>query len=447
MISSNTLSMNRRILNLAIPNVISNITIPLLGMVDIAIAGRLTGSTDASIGAIAIGAAIFDFIYWNCAFIRMGTSGLTAQAFGARNFAECANILARSVVAALVVAILLLVFQNAVGAFSLGIMHGSETVQSMAREYFFARIWAAPATISLYAIHGWFIGMQNSKTPMVVAIAMNGVNIGVSLLLVYKFDMGIKGIAWGTVAAQYSGVIISWIFWAVNYRRFARYISMRESIHLRPMLHFLNVNKDIFIRTACVVAVYTFFTSASSGMGDTTLAINTLLMQLFTLFSYMSDGLAYAAESLVGKFVGAGNRASLRHCIVNLFYWGLGIAVAFIAIYLLFWRDILSLFTTSDTIISGAGAYIIWIVLVPLLGFGPFLLDGILIGATRTKILRNTMFFATLIFFALYYSTINILGNDALWLSFIIYLIARGVLQYFATDRLRILTHPSDYSS
>lgn len=431
--------MNRRILKLAIPNVISNITIPLLGMVDIAIAGRLSGSTDASIGAIAIGAAIFDFLYWNCAFIRMGTSGLTAQAYGARDFRECANVLMRSVVAALVLAMLLLLFQRWVGAFSLSIMHGSDTVQQMAERYFFVRIWAAPATISLYAIHGWFIGMQNSRTPMVVAILMNIVNVAVSLLLVYRYDMSIEGIAWGTVAAQYSGLILSWGLWAIHYKRFVRYISLRECLHLGPLLHFLNVNKDIFLRTACVVAVYTFFTSASSGMGDTTLAINTLLMQLFTLFSYMSDGLAYAAESLVGKFVGAANYTSLRRCITNLFYWGLGIALVYNLIYILFWRDILSIFTTSTAIIEGAGSYIVWIVLIPLLGFAPFLMDGILIGATRTKILRNTVFVAMICFFATYYTFVGAMGNNALWLAFIVFLIARAVFQYLFSDRLRIL--------
>lgn len=429
--------MNKRILNLAIPNVISNISIPLLGMIDLAIAGRMESS--AAIGALAIGTAIFNFIYWNCAFIRMGTSGLTAQALGARNLAECTHILTRSAAVALGMGLLLLVFQKWVGNLSLGLMHGSETVQAMAAEYFFARIWAAPATVSLYAIHGWFIGMQNSKLPMAVSIAINVINVVFSLWFVYGYDMGVAGIAWGTVVAQYGGLLLSWVLWAVYYRRFARFTDLRRSLKIKPMLKFFDINKDIFLRTACIVAVYTFFTSASSGMGDTLLAVNTLLMQLFTLFSYMSDGLAYAAESLVGKFVGARNTAALRHCIRNLFYWSFGVALAYVAIYMAGWRGILSLFTDSQEVIESAGRYVVWVVLVPLTGFAPFLMDGILLGATRTRILRNAMFLSLAVFFGVYYGLAGPWGNNALWLAFILFMVSRGAIQWWMTDRLRIL--------
>lgn len=299
--------MNRRILRLAIPNIISNITIPLLGMVDTAIAGRL-GDGAAAIGAIGIGTTIFNMIYWTCGFLRMGTSGITAQAYGARNLRECTDILVRSMSVAIVLALLLVLLRNPVGRFSLGLMQGSEGARALAAEYFFARIWAAPASISLFAIHGWFIGMQNSKTPMVVSIISNVVNVVFSALFVFRFDMGIAGVAWGTVVAQYTGVAVSWIFWGVYYGRLAKYADLRRSIRLKPMTQFFHINKDIFLRTLCLVTAYTFFTAASSRFGDTVLATNTLLMQLFTLFSYMSDGFAYAAESLAGKYIGAGNR-------------------------------------------------------------------------------------------------------------------------------------------
>lgn len=429
--------MNKRILHLAIPNIISNISIPLLGMIDLAIAGRMESS--AAIGAIAIGTAIFNFIYWNCAFIRMGTSGLTAQALGARHLAECMHILTRSAVFALGLGLLLLIFQHWLGIFSLALMNGSDTVQAMAAEYFYARIWAAPATISLYAIHGWFIGMQNSKLPMVVAIASNIINVVFSLWFVYGYDMGVAGIAWGTVVAQYGGLLLSWLLWAVYYRRLARFLDLRHSLKIKPILKFFDINKDIFLRTACIVAVYTFFTSASSGMGDTILAVNTLLMQLFTLFSYMSDGLAYAAESLVGKYVGARNIPALRHCIRNLFYWSLGVAVAYVAIYITAWRGILGLFTDVQSVIESAGSYIIWVILVPLTGFAPFLMDGILLGATRTRILRNSMFLALAVFFGSYYGLVSHWGNDALWFAFILFMISRGTIQWIMTHRLRIL--------
>ena len=272
--------MNRRILRLAIPNIISNITIPLLGMVDTAIAGRL-GDGAAAIGAIGIGTTIFNMIYWTCGFLRMGTSGITAQAYGARNLRECTDILVRSMSVAIVLALLLVLLRNPVGRFSLGLMQGSEGARALAAEYFFARIWAAPASISLFAIHGWFIGMQNSKTPMVVSIISNVVNVIFSALFVFRFDMGIAGVAWGTVVAQYTGVAVSWIFWGVYYGRLAKYADLRRSIRLKPMTQFFHINKDIFLRTLCLVTAYTFFTAASSRFGDTVLATNTLLMQLF----------------------------------------------------------------------------------------------------------------------------------------------------------------------
>ncbi len=427
--------MNRRILHLAIPNIISNLTIPLLGMTDIAVAGHI--GVDAAIGAIAVGVAIFGFIYWNCTFIRMGASGMTAQALGRRDLHECANILIRAMLVALSIAVLLLIFQVYVGRFSFSLMNGSKEVMALATQYFFIRIWAAPATISLYAIHGWFIGMQNSKTPMTVSILMNIINVALCLWFVFGTGMGIKGIALAIVITQYAGVVMSWLFWYKYYRRILHYIDWKESVRLKPMLRFFNVNKDIFLRTACNVAVYTFFTAASSGYGDVLLATNAILIQLFTFFSYMSDGFAYAAEALTGRFIGAGNFKALRHCIRNMFWWSFGIALGCILGYGIFWRDILSLFTGSAEIIATAGDYIEWIMVVPLIGFAPFLMDGILIGATRTRVLRDSMFLSTIIFFGLYYSLISHLGNNALWLSFIVFLISRGTFQLIMTDRLK----------
>lgn len=432
--------MNKRILRLAIPNIISNITIPLLGMVNTAMAGHL--GDEAMIGAVAVGAAIFNFIYWNCGFIRMGTSGLTAQALGARNLQECTNLLIRSVCVALGIALLLLVLQVPVGRAAMLAMKSGDDLKAMIAEYFFTRVWAAPATISLYSIHGWFIGMQNSRTPMWVSIIMNVINICVSLWLVWGLGMGVKGIALGTVIAQYSGAAMSWVLWFIFYGRLRKYIDWKLAMRLKPMLRFFNVNKDIFLRSFCNVCVYTFFTWASTGLGDTLLATNTILIQLFTFFSYISDGFGYAAEAITGKFTGARNFGALRHAVRNMFWWAAGIAVLFVGVYRLFWRQIIGLFTDSQSILACAGDYIIWIMLVPLVAFAPFLMDGILIGATRTKILRNSMFIATLVFFGLYYSLVGSLGNTALWLAFVVFVVVRGITQFFMSDKLRILYKP-----
>jgi MATE family multidrug resistance protein len=425
--------MNKRILRLAIPNVISNITVPLLGLISTRIAGGIGG--DDTIAAVASGSAILSFIYWNCAFIRMGASGLTAQAYGSRNFEECANILVRSMLIAMLLAAMLLIFQRPLGHFGMRIM-GNDHTYGLIGAYFFARIWAAPATVSHFAIAGWFIGMQNSRTPMVIAISINVLGAVFSWLLVSFGGMGVEGIGYGILVAQYVGLTLAWALWWRFYRRFLKYVNWRAVFDLKPLLRFFNVNKDIFIRTLCNTAVYTFFPFISRA--DSTMqTTNNILIQLFTLFSYIQDGLAYAAEALVGRFIGAKNRPALRESILKMLWWSAGIAVTFVCVYLVFWRDILLSFGASHKAVELAGHYIGWVMVVPLLGFAPFLMDGIFIGATRTDILRNTMLIATAIFFGVYYGFEGTLGGTALWLAFVVYIAIRGVLQLLMSQGLK----------
>ena len=427
--------MNRKILALAIPNIISNITVPLLGMVDMALVGHL--GNDSLIGAMAIGVAIFNFIYWNFAFLRMGTSGLVAQAFGARNFREVGSVFVRSVSVALLVAVLLLLFRHGIGKLAFRMMEGSTETMQAAAEYFYIRLWAAPATLSLFAFQGWFIGMQNSRFPMYISIMINVVNVIFGVWFVYGLHWGIAGVAWSTVVAQYSGLLTAFLLWLIYYRRFIRQVSLRESFDLRPMVRFFRVNRDIFLRTACIVIVYTFFTSASSGMGDTILAINSLLMQLFTLFSYMMDGFAFAAESLIGRYVGARNAVMVQRSLRGLLAWSGGVALLYVVIYALFWEPLLGLFTSSPAILTGAADYILWVIAVPLIGFAPFLVDGALIGATATRVMRNSVFLSTVAFFVVYFSLRGVVGNNALWLAFMVFLVLRGLLQYWMTGGLK----------
>ena len=427
--------MNRKILALAIPNIISNITVPLLGMVDMALVGHL--GNDSLIGAMAIGVAIFNFIYWNFAFLRMGTSGLVAQAFGARNFREVGSVFVRSVSVALLVAVLLLLFRHGIGKLAFRMMEGSTETMQAAAEYFYIRLWAAPATLSLFAFQGWFIGMQNSRFPMYISIMINVVNVIFGVWFVYGLHWGIAGVAWSTVVAQYSGLLTAFLLWLIYYRRFIRQVSLRESFDLRPMVRFFRVNRDIFLRTACIVIVYTFFTSASSGMGDTILAINSLLMQLFTLFSYMMDGFAFAAESLIGRYVGARHAVMVQRSLRGLLAWSGGVALLYVVIYALFWEPLLGLFTSSPAILTGAADYILWVIAVPLIGFAPFLVDGALIGATATRVMRNSVFLSTVAFFVVYFALRGVVGNNALWLAFMVFLVLRGLLQYWMTGGLK----------
>ncbi len=429
--------MNRKILALALPNIISNITVPLLGLVDIAIVGHL--GDDSLIGGIAIGTAVFNFIYWNFAFLRMGASGCTAQAYGARNFTEIASVFVRALILALAAALLLVVFQRPIGHAVFLLMDGTPHTMSYAADYFYARIWAAPATISMFAFHGWYIGMQNSRFPMYISIGVNVVNLIFCLWFALGLGWGIVGVAWGTVVAQYSGLVLSIVLWGVYYRRFLWYIRIRECLKLDALLAFFKINRDIFLRTACIVVVYTFFTSASSGMGDTMLAVNTLLMQLFTLFSYLMDGFAYAGESLAGRYTGAHNVQALNRCVRLLLVWGGVVAVLYTGVYAFGWRTVLSLFTESPAILSEAGGYVGWLIAIPLVAFIPFTIDGILIGATRTAVMRDSVFLSTALFFAVYYGFRSVIGNNALWAAFLLFLIARGILQYFMTHRLKII--------
>ena len=435
-------SMNRQILDLAVPNVISNVSIPLLGMVDIAIVGWI--GSDTYIGALAIGATIFNFIYWNFSFLRMGTSGLTAQAFGADNKKECANLLIRAIILALISAFLLVVLRKPIGKMAMMIMKGDATVMSLTAQYFYIRILAAPAAVSIFAFNGWFIGMQDSKTPMWIALISNAANLGLCSFFVFVLDMGISGVAWGTVLAQYIGLLLSIIVSITRYKNWLKFVEWKECIQLSPLLHFLNINKDVFLRTVCVVTAYTFFTAASSRFGETVLATNTLLMQLFTIYSYMTDGFGYSAEALSGRFIGERNEASLRICIRSLYIWCICISVFFALLFTFGWRIILQIFNPSAELLQCASHYIGWVVAVPLMSFMPFLMDGIMLGATKARLLRNTVFISTVIYFACFYGLVDILNNNALWLAFILFILTRGIFLFVATKNLNIKYLMSD---
>lgn len=419
--------MNSLILRLTVPNIITNLTVPLLGMVDLAIVGHSGGAK--YIGAVAIGAAIFNFIYWNFGFLRMGTSGFTAQAYGGRNFGECANILIRGLCVAWFIALVILIFNSYVGTYALLLLNGSGEIAELALIYFKIRVWAAPATLSLYVFKGWFIGMQNSRTPMYISIISNIINIIGSYYLAIVCRMGISGVAIGTLIAQYISLGLSVAIWAIYYRRFWAHIAWLQILRWSLMWRFFKVNGNIFLRTVCLVAVSTYFVSASALGGEMVLAVNTLLMQLFTLFSYFMDGFAYSAEALVGRFIGSGSRVMLVKSIRYIMAWGVGVALLFAALYGIGLEFVLGFFTNDSSVIEAAVAYRWWIVAVPLVGFVAFLYDGILIGATSTALMRNVMFIATTIFFVAYSYLNDVIGQQALWLAFILYLLLRGILQ------------------
>lgn len=428
--------MNKRIISLTIPNIISNITVPLLGMVDLAIVGRLGGAS--SIGAIAIGTAIFNLIYWNFGFLRMGTSGLTAQSLGRRSFTEAMNVFTRSLVIALTIALLLLVFQRPIFDAANWFMGSSENLRDMVAQYFFVRIWGAPAVLGMYVFKGWFIGMQNSKTPMWIAIQINVVHIILSYVFAFEMDMGIRGVALGTIMGQYSGVISCLVIFLSRYKVVTRYFHFKGSLKMNEMKKFFKINTDILLRTICLSVVFASFTAFSTQMGEDTLAVNTVLLQLFTLFSYIMDGFAYAGEALTGKYYGAGSRPLLKEAIRCVIIWGIIISSLFTVLYTFFLTPIISIFTDVQSIITLADDFRWWVVAVPFAGFLAFVLDGVLIGITQTKIMRNSIFLAAVIFYLIYYTLNPVIGNNALWLAFILYLVGRGWIQYYFYKKIVI---------
>ena len=432
------MGMNREILRIALPNIISNITVPIMGIAGTMIAGHL-GDSVATIGALAIGVSIFNFIYWNCSFIRMGTSGITAQAFGAGDYRTTTLMLARAIVVSLAVGLLAITLQRPLGLGALSIMNGNDLVA----EYFFARIWAVPAGVLLFGLNGWLTGMQNAIIPMIVAVMVNTIHVAFSIWFAFPLGMGIVGIAYASVVAQWTGVIITAVITWWHFRKSFVAIKWREVIDMAAMKEFFLINRDIIVRTLCIVATYTFFTAASARMGDDNiLAVNTILLQLFTLFSYMNDGFAYAAEALTGRFIGARDVGSLRKAVRGCVIWCLVVAILYIGVYIGWWRDLLMLFISNDAqdatlLLDYAGRYIGWIIAIPLAAAMPFVMDGIMVGATQSRIMRDSMLLSTIAYFALFYAFKPIIGNNALWLAFSSYMFLRGALQYFMSDRLK----------
>ena len=420
---------NREILQIALPSIVSNITVPLLGLIDVTIVGHLGAAS--YIGAIAVGGMLFNIIYWIFGFLRMGTGGMTAQAYGQQDDAEMMRLLTRSMGVGALIAFTLILLQYPIERMAFAFIETTPDIERLATTYFRICIWGAPAVLGLYSFSGWFIGMQNSRYPMFIAITQNIVNILVSLALVYGFEMKIEGVAIGTLVAQYAGFLMAITLWVHKYKAIRCHAELRSLMDKQAMYRFFQVNRDIFLRTLCLVAVTVFFTSAGAAQGEVVLAVNTLLMQLFTLFSYIMDGFAYAGEALAGKHIGANNRTGLQQMVRQLFVWGIGLSLAFTLMYGIGGEDFLKLLTNEESVIAASSNYFYWVLAIPLAGFAAFLYDGIFIGATATRLMLFAMVIAAAAFFLIYFGCRNAMGNHALWLAFITYLALRGIVQGF----------------
>lgn len=418
---------DRQILQIALPSIVSNITVPLLGMIDVAIVGHM--GSPVYIGAVAVGSMIFNLVYWLFGFLRMGSSGLTSQALGRRDLTEVMRLLVRSTTIALGIALMLILLQMPMKWAAFELIGPTADVAPIAQTYFYIVIWGAPAVLGLYSLSGWYIGMQNTRFPMFISIMQNVVNILASLTLVYGFGMKIEGVAWGTVIAQYAGFIVALGLLLRYYGRLRGYLVIKGTFVREAMGRFFHVNRDIFLRTLCLVAVNLYFTSAGARSGAVILSVNTVMMQLYLFFSYFMDGFAYAGEALGGRTYGARNKAAFHETLRHLAFWAVGVTLLYTLVYLLGGRWIVRLLTDEPQVILTADGYLFWAWLVPAAGAAAFIWDGIFIGITATRGMLVSSFVSSLVFFAVYLLTASALGNHGLWLAMIVYLASRGVLQ------------------
>lgn len=418
--------MNKQILHIALPSIISNITVPLLALVDTTIVGHLGSAS--YIAAIALGGMIFNMIYWLFNFLRMGTGGLTAQAYGANQHQATSYILLRSLTIAGGIALTLLLLQRPIFQVTFHFVTATAEVRSLASIYFNILIWGAPAMLALYSFTGWFLGMQNARIPMCIAITQNVVNIAVSTLLVFGCHLKIEGVALGTLISQYTALLLAVIFCLTKFD-VKQHFELKAILDINTLKRFFQINRDIFLRTLCLIAVTTYFTSAGSTQGEVTLAANTLLMLFFIIFSYFMDGFAYAGEALGGRYFGAHDRLNFQRVTRCLFAWGGALSVLFFFIYFLSGTSLLHLLTDDSQVINRAQQYLPIIHFIPLISFAAFLFDGLYIGTTATRYMLISMFCASAAFFVL----INVctLSNTLLWLAFLVYLGGRGLMQAF----------------
>ena len=421
--------MNRQILRLAIPSILANITIPLVGLVDTIIVGHISDAH--AIGGIAIGTMLFDLLYWNFGFLRVGTSGMTAQAYGRGDTQQCARLLTQSITIALIGAAIIWALQWLFVTVVLAVVPCSQQVSAFAREYFFIRIWAAPATLSLMAFKGWFIGMQDTVSPMVIDIVVNVVNMVVSYVLAVYTPMEALGVAYGTLIAQFTGLFLSLVILLWKYRHVWNGLSLwRLAKDRQGIGNLITLNANLFVRSLCFMIVYVGFTSLSSLYGDTDLAVCSILMKLFMLFSYFVDGFAYAGEALVGKYVGeqqvqSQSASSLARVVRLLFIWSLGVGCLFTLIFAFFASPIYRIMTSDLSVLSRLADFTPWLVAMPIISTLAFMWDGVFAGATAGKQIRNAMIYAAIGFVIGYVALYHWWGIQALFVGYFLHLLAR----------------------
>ena len=434
------MKLNKEILRLSIPAIISNITVPILGLSDTTISGHL--GSELYIGAIAVGTMMFNVVFWLFGFLRMGTTGLTAQAYGARDNKGCRKLLVRACALGLIIGVVILLLHIPIRWLLLLLISPEGQVADYAADYFNICIWGAPALLFNMAVMGWFLGVQNTVVPMIISVSVNIVNIILSLCFVFLFDMGFEGVAYGTMISNWVGVGIAILYVLKFYEwRFPK-ICRTDILQLSDMGRFFKINTDIMFRSACIMSVSLTVTSIGAQLGALTLAANAIIMQFFILFSYFMDGFAFAAEALSGKFVGARDLQNLKRVINRLLLWALGVASVFTIIYIGGYKFIVSFITNEVNVIATVDKYSLWLKLIPIVTVAAFIYDGIYIGLTATRQMLIATFLSAMAFLSICFihpfggNLIDLPQNHTLWIAFLTYLLLRGVMLGFYTKRL-----------
>jgi len=416
---------DRDVWRIAAPMILSNISVPLLGMVDTGVTGHL--DSPAYLGAVAIGATIFTFIYMGMNFLRMGTTGIAAQSFGSDDNDGLRVALGQALIVGTLIATTLIVLQRPIGNMALALLGDGGDAQRLAAEYFFIRIWSAPGTLANFALIGWFLGLQNARVPLFIFLTINITNILLDLLFVVGLDMKVEGVALASVIAEYAGLTVGSAFAIRALRRREGHWPIPRLVNLSAYRAFFAVNANLFLRTMALMFTLSFITAQGARLGNLVLAANAVLMNFQHLTSFGLDGLAHAAEALVGKAVGERRQNALDHAVRLTLKWSLIFAVGYTVIYLVAGSFIIRILTDLPDVREAATRYLPWLIASPLVSVWCFLYDGVYVGMTRARDMRNIMVFSTFLVFLPAWYLLQPLGNDGLWLAFLLFMASRGI--------------------
>ena len=434
---SESLPRDSDIWRIAAPMILSNISVPLLGMVDTGVTGHLEDAV--YLGAVAIGSTIFGFIYAGFNFLRMGTTGIAAQRFGAGDDDGLRQALGQALVVALAIALMLIVLQVPVAALSMRVLGPDANIAEYANQYFFIRIWSAPATLANYALIGWFIGLQNARIPLFIVLAINLTNIALDLVFVLLLGMKVDGVAAASVAAEYTGLLVGGAYAVAHLRRHSGSLSIPRLTSIREYTGFFAVNAHLLVRTMALMFTFAFVTAAGARLGPLVLAANAVLLNMLHLMSFALDGFAHAAEALVGKAVGARDRYALERAVRLALKWSLYVAALFCLLFLVAGRALVLLLTDLPDVIDAAYRYLPWLVLMPMVAVWSYLYDGVFVGATRAREMRDIMLVSSFLVFLPAWFVFSALGNHGLWLALTVFLASRGIGMHIYY-RARVLT-------